>query len=137
MHYNGKKTKKNLGVKCWKGCVEKQLAPFNSAVKKIKPLLQDGKCARLADLTDDEKLAVRDMFLLTMKPVLYVANIDEDSISEGTNKYVETLKKIAESESRSRCAVSCDESEWSERRQYTCRLLQCRKQSDVYKHQTG
>ena len=85
---------------------EKQLAPFNSAVKKIKPLLQDGKCARLADLTDDEKLAVRDMFLLTMKPVLYVANIDEDSISEGTNKYVETLKKIAESE-KSEVVVIC------------------------------
>ena len=32
---------------------EKQLAPWNSAVAKIKPLLQDGKCARQADLTDD------------------------------------------------------------------------------------
>lgn len=77
---------------------EKQLAPFNSAVEKILPLLQEGKCARLADLTDDEKLAIKDMFLLTMKPTLYVANIDEDSIADGTNKYVETLKKIAESE---------------------------------------
>ena len=77
---------------------EKQLAPFNSAVEKIMPLLQEGKCARLADLTDDEKLAIKDMFLLTMKPTLYVANIDEDSIADGTNKYVETLKKIAESE---------------------------------------
>ena len=46
------------------------------------------------------------MFLLTMKPVLYVANIDEDSISEGTNKYVETLKKIAESE-KSEVVVIC------------------------------
>ena len=77
---------------------EKQLAPFNSAVEKILPLLQEGKCARLADLTDDEKLAIKDMFLLTMKPTLYVANIDEDSIADGTNKYVETLKKFGESE---------------------------------------
>lgn len=85
---------------------EKQLAPFNSAVEKILPLLQEGKCARLADLTDDEKLAIKDMFLLTMKPTLYVANIDEDSIEDGTNKYVETLKKIAESEN-SEVVVIC------------------------------
>ena len=85
---------------------EKQLAPFNSAVEKIMPLLQEGKCARLADLTDDEKIAVKDMFLLTMKPTLYVANIDEDSIADGTNKYVEVLKKIAESEN-SEVVVIC------------------------------
>lgn len=85
---------------------EKQLAPFNSAIEKIMPLLQEGKCARLADLTDDEKIAVKDMFLLTMKPTLYVANIDEDSIADGTNKYVETLKKIAESEN-SEVVVIC------------------------------
>ena len=85
---------------------EKQLAPFNSAVEKILPLLQEGKCARLADLTDDEKNAIKDMFLLTMKPTLYVANIDEDSIADGTNKYVETLRKIAESEN-SEVVVIC------------------------------
>lgn len=85
---------------------EKQLAPWNSAVSKIKPLLQEGKCARLADLTDDEKSAVNDMFLLTMKPTLYVANIDEDSIATQTNKYVEIVKKIAESEN-SEVVVIC------------------------------
>ena len=55
---------------------EKQMASWTSAVEKIKPLLQDGKGARLADLTDEEKNAIKDMFLLTMKPTLYVANID-------------------------------------------------------------
>lgn len=85
---------------------EKQLAPFNSAVEKILPLLQEGKCARLADLSDDEKLAVKDMFLLTMKPTLYVANVDEDSIADGSNKYVEVLKKIA-AEEHSEVVVIC------------------------------
>ena len=85
---------------------EKQLAPFNSAVAKIKPLLQEGRPARVADFTDDEREALRDMFLLTMKPTLYVANVDEDSIASGTNKYVEEVKKIAESE-HSEIVVIC------------------------------
>ena len=85
---------------------EKQLAPWNSAVAKIKPLLTDGKCARTADLTDDEKLAVKDMFLLTMKPTLYVANVDEDSVESGTNKYVEVVKKYADEE-KSEVVVIC------------------------------
>ncbi len=85
---------------------EKQLAPFNSAVAKIKPLLIDGKCARTADLTDDEKNAIYDMFLLSMKPTLYVANVDEDTIAEGTNKYVEIVKKYADEE-KSEVVVIC------------------------------
>ncbi len=85
---------------------EKQLAPFNSAVAKIKPLLIDGKCARTADLTDDEKSAIYDMFLLSMKPTLYVANVDEDTVAEGTNKYVEIVKKYAEEE-HSETVVIC------------------------------
>jgi len=85
---------------------EKQLAPWNSAVAKIKPLLVDGKCARTADLTDDEKLAVKDMFLLTMKPTLYVANVDEDTVAEGTNKYVEVVRKYADEE-KSEVIVIC------------------------------
>lgn len=85
---------------------EKQLAPWNSAVSKIKPLLIDGKCARTADLTDDEKEAVRDMFLLTMKPTLYVANVDEDTVAEGTNDYVKIVEKYA-AEEKSEVIVIC------------------------------
>ena len=85
---------------------EKKLKSWTTAVEKIKPLLEDGKGARLADLTDDEKLAVKDMFLLTMKPLLYVCNIDEDTIADGTNSYVETVKKIAASEN-SEAIVIC------------------------------
>lgn len=85
---------------------EKQLAPWNSAVAKIKPLLTDGKCARTADLTDDEKLAIKDMFLLTMKPTLYVANVDEDTVAEGTNDYVKIVEKYA-AEEKSEVIVIC------------------------------
>lgn len=85
---------------------EKKYAPWQSAVNKIKPLLQDGKCAHTADLTDDEKAAIYDMFLLTMKPTLYVANVDEDSVADGTNKYVEIVKKYADEE-KSEVVVIC------------------------------
>ena len=77
---------------------EKKYAAWTSAVAKIKPLLLDGKCARMANLTDDEKAAIYDMFLLTMKPTIYVANVDEDTIASGTNKYVEVVKKYADEE---------------------------------------
>lgn len=85
---------------------EKKLAAWTSAVAKIKPLLEDGKRALQAELSDDEKLVVRDMFLLTMKPLFYVANIDEDSIAAGTNAYVETVRKIAAAEN-SEVVVIC------------------------------
>ena len=52
----------------------------------------------MASLTDDEKAAIYDMFLLTMKPTIYVANVDEDTIASGTNKYVEVVKKYADEE---------------------------------------
>ncbi|HAH61906.1 MAG TPA: redox-regulated ATPase YchF [Treponema sp.] len=85
---------------------EKKWAPWTSAVGKIKPVLEAGKCARQAELTDEEKAAVQDMFLLTMKPTFYVCNVDEDAIASGTNKYVEIVKKIAADE-KSDVVVIC------------------------------
>lgn len=85
---------------------EKRLAPYFSAVEKIKPLLTDGKCARIADLTDEEKNAVYDLHLLTIKPQVFICNIDEDTIPAGTNKYVETVQKIAK-EQKSEAIVIC------------------------------
>ncbi|WP_288568587.1 redox-regulated ATPase YchF [uncultured Treponema sp.] len=85
---------------------EKRLAPYFSAVEKIKPLLTDGKCARMADLTDEEKNSVYDLHLLTIKPQVFICNIDEDTIPAGTNKYVETVQKIAK-EQKSEAIVIC------------------------------
>lgn len=85
---------------------EKRLAPYFSAVEKIKPLLEDGKCARMADLTDEEKAAIYELHLLTIKPQVYVCNIDEDTIDSGTNNYVETVKKFA-AEQKSEVIVIC------------------------------
>ena len=76
---------------------QKKSAVIMSALEKIKPLLENGEGARKADLTDDEKLAVYDCHLITMKPQLYVCNVDEDGIKNG-NKYIDIVKKIAEDE---------------------------------------
>ncbi|OQA64139.1 MAG: Ribosome-binding ATPase YchF [Spirochaetes bacterium ADurb.Bin269] len=67
------------------------------AIAKIKPLLENGKAARLADLTDEEKAAMYDCHLITMKPQMYVCNVDEDGMKNG-NAHIETVKKIAAEE---------------------------------------
>lgn len=85
---------------------KKKFAHYRTAVDKILPLLQEGKCARQADLTDEEKEAIYDLHLLTIKPQLFVCNIDEDTIASGTNKYVETVKKMA-AEEKSEVIVIC------------------------------
>lgn len=85
---------------------EKKFAGYRSAVGKILPLLQDGKCARQAELTDEERAGIYDLHLLTIKPQLFVCNIDENTIAAGTNDYVEQVKKIA-AEEKSEVIVIC------------------------------
>lgn len=85
---------------------EKKFTGYRSAVDKILPLLQEGRCARQAELTEEEKEGIYDLHLLTIKPQLIVCNIDEDTIASGTNKYVEQVKKLAEQE-KSEVVVIC------------------------------
>ncbi len=85
---------------------EKKFAGYRSAVDKILPLLQEGKCARQAELTDEEMEGIYDLHLLTIKPQLFVCNIDEDTIASGTNDYVERVKKLAVEE-KSNVIVIC------------------------------
>ncbi len=66
-------------------------------VQRCKVQLEDGKNIRELGLDEEEKLAIADMFLLTDKPVLYVANVDEASIHTG-NKYSEALIEYAKKE---------------------------------------
>lgn len=78
---------------------DKTLAPKLEALSKIKDALDNGISARAVGLSDEEKALVSDTALLSMKPVIYVANISEDQIGsfEDTDTYRE-LKKIADSE---------------------------------------
>ncbi|NML23786.1 redox-regulated ATPase YchF [Pseudoflavitalea sp. G-6-1-2] len=58
---------------------------------RCKAHLEQGKSIRGLDLSKEDKAAVADLFLLTEKPVLYVANVDEASMHTG-NKFSEALK---------------------------------------------
>jgi len=66
-------------------------------LKLCKEHLEKGKNIRELDLNKIEKSAIADLFLLTDKPVLYVANVDEASMHTG-NKFSEALKKSAAAE---------------------------------------
>lgn len=58
---------------------------------RAKAHLEQGKSIRGLDLSKEDKAAIADLFLLTEKPVLYVANVDEASMHTG-NKFSEALK---------------------------------------------
>jgi ribosome-binding ATPase len=66
-------------------------------LQKCKQFLEQGKSIREIDLSSSEKPAIADLFLLTAKPVLYVANVDEASMHTG-NKYSEVLKEAVKNE---------------------------------------
>lgn len=69
-------------------------------MEKIKTHLETGKPARTLDFTEDEAEFVKDLFLITLKPVLYAANISEDDLisGNGDNNLVAKVKELAISE---------------------------------------
>jgi ribosome-binding ATPase len=60
-------------------------------LKLYKSTLEQGKNARSLDISDEDKKAVADLFLLTMKPAMYVANVDEKFIHDD-NHHVKALR---------------------------------------------
>ena len=64
---------------------------------RCKEHLEKGRSIRELGLVKEELPAIADLFLLTIKPVLYVANVDEASMHSG-NKFSEALLKAAQAE---------------------------------------
>ena len=60
---------------------DKTLANELAVFEKLHAALSDGKCAREVDLDESEREFLYDTPLLTMKPVIYVANVSEDEVS--------------------------------------------------------
>lgn len=66
-------------------------------LQRCKQHLEQGRSIRELNLSKEELPAIADLFLLTSKPVLYVANVDEASMHTG-NKYSEILKEAVKGE---------------------------------------
>jgi GTP-binding protein YchF len=75
------------------------------ALEKILPKLDDGQGARAARLTDEERLAVKGLGLITLKPVIYAANVAENELATG-NAEVEKVRAIAKSEGAQVVSIS-------------------------------
>lgn len=65
-----------------------------AALLKVKEALELGKPARAVKLTDDEHEALKGLGMITMKPMLFAANVPDSELAEG-NDFVRTLEKYA------------------------------------------
>ena len=72
-------------------------------LEKIKENLENGISARAIDFNDEEQELVKDMFLLTTKPILYIANISESQMENAEND--ELVKKVKEYASKEKAEV--------------------------------
>lgn len=60
---------------------DKTLVPKLEIAKRLVDWLNEGNRAAALDMTEEERAAAKGLFLLTMKPMLYVANVDEDELT--------------------------------------------------------
>ena len=68
-------------------------------LEKILKVLEEGKSARTIDFNEDEQVLVKDMFLLTTKPILYIANVSEEQLDNAENdELVKQVKEYASGE---------------------------------------
>ena len=75
----------------------KEAKAEHMALERLKSALDEGKPAREVELSIEEQATLRDLNLLTRKPILYIANVGEDeaATADAENLYVQTVKKYA------------------------------------------
>jgi len=73
---------------------DKKMQEELSVLRKVQETLNGGQPARAADLSAEEKRILRDLHLITAKPVLYVANVGEDDL-QGQHPFVEKVRQFA------------------------------------------
>lgn len=77
--------------------VKEQASIIAPILEKLKSGLENGQAARSLGLTEEEIESIKDLHLITLKQMMYVCNVDEDSILED-NDYVKSVKAYAEKE---------------------------------------
>ena len=75
---------------------DKSLATELALLKELKRLLEEGLPARSIEYTDDEMAIMKEISLISMKPVIYAANVAEDDFSKGieNNEFVNRVKEL-------------------------------------------
>jgi GTP-binding protein YchF len=76
---------------------DKESVKTYNALMKVKTALESGQSARAAGLEENEMPYVADLHLLTIKPVMYVCNVDEASAKTG-NKHVDAVREAVKNE---------------------------------------
>ena len=78
---------------------DKSLIKEDLVLEKIEKALNEGKSARSLELTEEEKDIIKSLSLLTLKPLMYVANVDEETIQDvEKNENFKKVKQYAESQ---------------------------------------
>ncbi|MBR3941808.1 MAG: redox-regulated ATPase YchF [Clostridia bacterium] len=79
---------------------DKKMVPEANLLQKLKETLEAGKPARVLDFDDEEKDILKEIALLTLKPVIYAANVSEDDFANGieNNALVKEVEEFAASE---------------------------------------
>lgn len=87
---------------------DKSLAKELELLERVKATLENEMPARSLDYTDEELAIMKEVFLITMKPVIYAANVAETDFAEGieNNKYVNAVKEFAAKENSQVMPVS-------------------------------
>ena len=76
---------------------DKEAKEILEVVQKVLPLLQEGKPAKAAKITEDEKSTFEQLQLLTSKPILYICNVSEAEAATG-NEFTEKVIAYAKSQ---------------------------------------
>ena len=78
-----------------------------NALTRIKQALDNGKSARTVTITDEEQEYLKDLFLLTNKPIIYIANVSESQL--GNTESDENVQKVANlaKEEHTKCIPLC------------------------------
>lgn len=74
--------------------------------EKLKNNLEDGATARMFDYSDEEQALLSEVSLLTLKPVIYAANVAEDDYAKGDNEYVQKIREYADKEKSAVMVIS-------------------------------
>ncbi|QIZ72711.1 redox-regulated ATPase YchF [Oxynema aestuarii] len=76
-----------------------------AVLEKISAVLNEGKSARQTELNEEELELVKQLELLTLKPIIYAANVSEEDLASG-NQWVEEVRKFGDRENAQTIVVS-------------------------------